>query len=181
MEQESCRVVSADAAKPRRSRKVRPTIDRPALDDIATHADTDVHGMVEALIRTAILHPPICNGPSRFTPDVLTTFLATIRAGHTIGDACRLAGIAPTSYDHWVERARQGVEPYKQFVDTVAACNVLAYDHAVKHFSTEAGKDWKAAERFLARRAKGEWGITEEQTGPPIVVQVGIVATGHPE
>jgi len=79
------------------------------------------------------------------------------------------------------DKGKEGIEPYAKFAELMERMNKSAVEHAVVCFSTHAAKDPKVAERFLARRAKEEWGTQEDKSGTQILVQVGLALEGSPD
>ena len=135
--------------------------------------DSDLVQQIAALVKVAPKAPKAVTGTTKFTAEVLTRIFAALRTGHTVSDACLYAGVATSTYDDWLTRGRKHEEPYAQFCAVLDRLNVAAYSHAVECFSSHAGKDPKIAERFLARRAKKEWGVQGETDSSRISIQIG--------
>ena len=116
-------------------------------------------------------------GQTKFTPEVITRICAALRTGHTVVDACLYAGVSIGTYENWMRQGRKGEQPFKCFVEVMERLNVAAYTHAVECFSKGAKDDPKVAERFLARRAKKQWGTGEDDGNTNnITVQIGTFA-----
>jgi len=100
------------------------------------------------------------------------TIIDLIRAGMTPSRAAEAAGLARSTISGWVKRGiieqnsiDNGAEPitmeapYLEFVHGMAKAEAEAMGGLVLAWFKEArAGDWKAAERFLARRWPQEWG-----------------------
>ena len=136
--------------------------------------DNDLVVSITALVQSTAKAPKSATGTTKFTADVLTRVFAALRTGHTVTDACLYAGINIATYEDWVSKGRKGEQPFARFCEVIERLNVAAYSHAVVCFSEAAKTDPKVAERFLARRAKKEWGTHEDSNvGGPVTVQIG--------
>ena len=135
---------------------------------------------IAGLIQAAAAMPERATG--KFTPDVIQRIVAALRLGHTVNDACVFAGISPTTYQNWQRKGQNGEAPFDLFCEVLERLNVASYTDAVACFSKGATEDPKVAERFLARRAKDQWGTKEDSAGSGgITVLFGLELRGGAE
>lgn len=84
--------------------------------------------------------------------------LSAIRLGHTVRDACALAGIGKSTWYEWVQR--HGLE---EEVDQAELSGVsLALTAVQNAFQT----DWRAAVAYLKMKRPREWSDRVEHVGP---------------
>ena len=150
---------------------------------LAPHAQLD-HALAVKIseLVLAAQDPPLtaAGEPGKFTPDVLQRIIAALRMGHTVNDACVFAGLAVKTYQGWLRRGQNGEEPYRLLTEVIDRLNVQSYSEAVECFKKGAKDDPKVAERFLARRAKQEWGTKDDNgSGAQVTVMFGLDLRGH--
>lgn len=96
--------------------------------------------------------------PSKFTPEVCEAICRYLRQGHYFTVACRMAGIAPSTGCHWLERGRTARSGrFFEFLNAVESAQAKAEDRALRRWLEFMDKDWRAAAEFLARRFPERW------------------------
>ncbi len=93
--------------------------------------------------------------PKLWTPATKRTFVTHLRASCSRRQACALVRLSHTS----LYKAIKADPAFKAAIHAAEASGIAA---AAKCFTKSATKDWKAAERFLARRDPGNWGLASE-------------------
>lgn len=87
------------------------------------------------------------------TPEVEKRIIDALRVGATQKDACAAAGISWETFDEWCKA-------FPEFSESVTraegACAALMA--ATLYEAARTGKDWRAAESWLKRRRREEWG-----------------------
>jgi hypothetical protein len=87
------------------------------------------------------------------TPEVEKRILDALRVGATQKDACAAAGISWETFDEWCKA-------FPEFSESVTraegACAALMA--ATIYQAAREQKDWRAAESWLKRRRREEWG-----------------------
>lgn len=107
-------------------------------------------------------------------------FLSKIRLGHTYEDACRLAGFSTAIFERWMKRGEASSEddpdePYFTFAQQVRLAESEAIDAAMQALVNHFDKDWRAAEKFLSRKRRAEWGEKDDKPQQAQGAQVVIV------
>lgn len=97
-------------------------------------------------------------------------FLEALARGHTLASAAALVGV---SQGWHYERVKSDPE----WIKKTEHWQAKAVDKAILAMTSAFDKDWKAAESFLKRRAKKEWGDHQvvENTGEQQRFRVEIV------
>ena len=96
--------------------------------------------------------------PSKLSESVQGRIVQAIRAGNYGEQACRAAGISPSTYYRWLERgAEQTNGSYRDFHDAVRQAEAEAEVHAVAIVRRAMADDWRAAITYLERRYPARW------------------------
>jgi len=95
-------------------------------------------------------------------PRLRARLLEAIRIGNYYDAACGLAGVAYGTFREWIVRgeadSKTGVASiYAAFRDDVQAAELEAEGRIVAMWRQQIPNDWRAAERFLAKRFKRNW------------------------
>lgn len=116
---------------------------------------------------------------AKFTQAVQAAVVDAIGKGHTIRDACALAGIHHTQFYRWMERGEQGRpgSAYRAFFDAVKAAEAELMGECLDILTTGMKDDPKWAAWMLERRRPADYGKPEkvEHSGPdggPLVVEL---------
>lgn len=126
--------------------------------------------------------------PSKFTPDVTGHIIASLRAGNYVETAVGAAGISKALYYQWMNAGREALvkdeegidltemeEQHLDFFMGVVQAQYQAEERAVTHWAAAFATDWRACERWLARRHSGRW---KEVTGTEITTGEGLGVPG---
>ena len=87
-----------------------------------------------------------------------------IRKGNYIDNAAAMAGIAESSYYHWIERGDADIEAgkvtiYSEFSEAIKRAKAEGEQIDLDHIADAAGKgNWQAAAWRLERRFPTKWG-----------------------
>jgi hypothetical protein len=103
--------------------------------------------------------------PTKLTPHRHDKIVAAIRAGSYAEVAARAANIAPSTYYLWLERGKNGEQPFLEFLEAVREAEAQAELEAVTVIrgAARAG-DWRAAQSYLERRHPSRWGRGDRAT-----------------
>lgn len=85
------------------------------------------------------------------------TILDAVREGMHVQSAAALAGVSYSTLKGWLQKSRDGAEPYASFAAALLAAEAMSEQDHVKAVSM-AGKfgDWRASAWFLERRWAGK-------------------------
>jgi transposase len=97
----------------------------------------------------------------------LTRLEQLIRAGATGEVAAQAVGVDPSTFDLWLQKGRNGVQPYRDFSERVARARAESEAGLVARIASVAGKgSWQAAAWLLERRFPERWGKPGETPKP---------------
>ena len=102
--------------------------------------------------------------PTKLTPKVRDAICEGIRLGMTYKHAAMAAGITERTFYHWVERGKNGDEPYAQFLQALSGAEAEGIRKNLDAIQGASEKDWRAAAWLLERRHPAEYGRREEVT-----------------
>jgi hypothetical protein len=97
------------------------------------------------------------------TVEIGRTIVAAIAAGNFPSVSARIAGIKPGTLTKWLERGDQGEQPYADFAAAYQRAETQCEAEAVQKWRT--ADDWRAAERFVSKRFRENWGDRADTTG----------------
>ena len=110
--------------------------------------------------------------PSKFTPEVTETILKALQIGATYKDAAEAAGVDYDTYNEWIKAGKAAKSgKFFEFSELVKRTEAQARLNYLSTIAQAAAKgDWKAAEAFLKRRDRANWGDVVDVTsgGKPI-------------
>ena len=118
--------------------------------------------------------------PSKLTEENVTKIIDAILHGATHTDAAGSAGIAYDTFNNWMmagAKAKKG-ELFEFFQKVRQAEGECAVNFTRVIQSAAARGDWKAAEAWLKRRRRAEWGDNIDMTSggevikPPQVIEI---------
>ena len=95
-----------------------------------------------------------------------------LRQGHSYATAARAGGISEASLYAWLERGRQGEQPYLEFLEKFDRADHEAEERAVRVLISKFDSDddrvaMQAAQWWLTRRRAAQWGDQKVDATPP--------------
>lgn len=96
--------------------------------------------------------------PTSLTPERHAAIVDAVRHGMYAKAAVEGAGITEATYYRWLERGRQGEEPFESFLADVEQASAAATLNMLDTIRKAAETDWRAAAWFLERRFPDQWG-----------------------
>jgi hypothetical protein len=123
--------------------------------------------------------------PTDCTPEKVAQICEFLRQGVSQECAATSAGLCERTFYVWLEKGREGVEPYVQFLQQVNAAENDAERMLVDTIRTQAAEDWKAGAWLLERRHPRRWGRLDRSevtgaNGAAIQVQAQVVEIPAP-
>lgn len=107
--------------------------------------------------------------PPKLTPEIQAKIVEVIADGNYQEVACRVAGIAPSTFHLWISKGSgdDARKPYSDFVEAVTRAEADCEATIVRYWQSAMKDDWRAARDYLARRHPERWKSTErrEHTG----------------
>lgn len=100
------------------------------------------------------------------TPEVTKSVCEGLTLCMTRGDAARLAGIPPATFQDWMARGEAGEEPFAAFRQEVSKAELQAQRRLLANVSMAAASDARHAEWLLSRRWARDWGDRERSEIP---------------
>ncbi len=113
--------------------------------------------------------------PTKFIPEITDTILKALQIGATYKDAAEAAGVDYMTFRTWIERGQAGKKPFNEFFEAVRKAEAQARLNYLTTIAQAASKgDWKAAEAYLKRRDRANWGDNVDVTsgGNALTVQI---------
>lgn len=101
---------------------------------------------------------PKMGRPNGLTSEVVDILCREVRDGAKPNRAVMGAGFSKNCWSNWRRQAEAGEQPYKDAVDAIERSEALCLADAEKVFHGARYTDWKAAEAFLASRAREDYG-----------------------
>jgi len=113
-----------------------------------------------------MLSRPKPGRPSKLTDDTKERLFQALLAGNNLRDACIFAGIGVSTYESWMEQARQDKNAGKQtmyvkFMEQCQEVMEMAKPRLVAIVAKGAQKDPRLALSILERRYGGEWAANQ--------------------
>ena len=104
--------------------------------------------------------------PSKFTPEVTETIIKALQIGATYKDAAEAAGVDYDTYNNWIQEGKTAKSgKFFEFFGAVRKSEAQARLNYLSTIAQAAAKgDWKAAEAFLKRCDRANWGDTVDVT-----------------
>jgi len=105
--------------------------------------------------------------PSKLTPEVQERIVDAILHGATYRDASEAAGIAYNTFNEWMKKGADAkTGKFREFNDSVETANAQCAVNFTRVIQSKAAQgDWKAAEAWLKRRRREDWGDNVEIRG----------------
>ncbi len=108
--------------------------------------------------------------PSKFTPEVIAELERNISDGLPYEVACKLSGIAYSTYRNWVIAAEgKDADPdLLDFLERVRRAETRAEATLIARWLKKTDDDWRACRDYLARRWPERWASRDRMgvTGP---------------
>jgi len=115
--------------------------------------------------------------PSKLTPDTHAVSVESILHGATYKDAAEAAGVWYETFNNWIklgEASKSG--QYFQFFQDVRKAEAQCRLNMTRVIQSAAAKgDWKAAEAYLRRRDRANWGDNVDVTSGGEAITLKIV------
>ena len=104
--------------------------------------------------------------PTKFIPEVTDTILKALQIGATYKDAAEAAGVDYDTYNEWIKAGKAAKSGrFYEFSEAVRKSEAQARLNYLSTIAQAAAKgDWKAAEAFLKRRDRANWGDVVDVT-----------------
>ncbi len=127
---------SDDAAPPKKRKRIRPGTGRPTGRPVGSSV--------------------------RLTPAVRDRILELVRDGNFKTTAARAVGIPHSTLGTWLQKAREGAEPYASFARDLEVARAESEANALATIKSAAPKSWQAAAWFLERAFPDRWRMREQ-------------------
>jgi len=95
---------------------------------------------------------------TKLTPEVQKKIVNLITAGNYVETACGAVGVSHASFYNWLERGRQGEQPFLDFLDAVKKAETVSEALYLEYIRKAAPETWQAAAWYLERRNYQKWG-----------------------
>ena len=115
--------------------------------------------------------------PSKFTPEVTETIIKALQIGATYKDAAEGAGVDYDTYNEWIKAGKAAKSGrFYEFSEAVRKSEAQARLNYLSTIAQAAAKgDWKAAEAFLKRRDRANWGDVVDVTSGGQALTIKII------
>ena len=115
--------------------------------------------------------------PSKLTPETQAAIVDAILHGATYKDAAEAAGVWYTTFNEWMQRGEAAkVGQYYEFNHAVRKAEAQCRLNMTRVIQSAAAKgDWKAAEAYLRRRDRVNWGDNVDVTSGGEAITLKIV------
>ena len=114
--------------------------------------------------------------PTKFIPEITDTILKALQIGATYKDAAEAAGVDYATFQAWMNKGQaQKRGEFFTFYEAVRKSEAQARLNYLTTIAQAASKgDWKAAEAYLKRRDRANWGDNVDVTsgGNALTVQI---------
>ena len=113
----------------------------------------------------------------KYTPIVHGIIVGALESGCSRLGASGIARITDRTLRNWLDRGREGEEPYYSLLIDVEAAEAGVEEDMVKHLKTAAKQgDWRASQFWLERRRRSEWDSKHEPVvdNKPTIVNVTV-------
>ena len=115
--------------------------------------------------------------PSKFTPEVTEIIIKALQIGATYKDAAEAAGVDYDTYNNWIQEGKTAKSgKFFEFFGAVRKSEAQARLNYLSTIAQAAAKgDWKAAEAFLKRRDRANWGDVVDVTSGGQALTIKII------
>jgi hypothetical protein len=123
----------------------------------------DLSGAPAAEPRSSTLAMPLCivctmGRPSKLTPELQSYLLKMLRAGVHPETACKVEGIALSTFYEWRKRGEDGEDPYAEFLFESTRASALVIGRLEHEIVKAAAHDWRAGAYVLSKRMRAVYG-----------------------
>ena len=91
----------------------------------------------------------------KLTPELQEKFVGLIREGNWIRTACKACGIHETTHYEWMEKGREGLEPFATFFSEIEKAEGEAEAELLRKMKKD--NRWQRGAWILARRFRHGW------------------------
>ncbi len=88
----------------------------------------------------------------KFTPDLQEKFCRAVAGAMPLTSAARLCGISLDTFEKFIAKGRQGIEPYTAFVEALEKAEVELQEYLLLTIKGASLIDWRAAVQILKMR-----------------------------
>lgn len=97
--------------------------------------------------------------PTKLTPETHEQIVRALTAGATRTDAVASVGVSYVSFLYWMERgAKEKKGIYSEFLKAVTNAEATVRIALANSLAVAGKTDWRAAEAYLKRRDRANWG-----------------------
>jgi hypothetical protein len=112
--------------------------------------------------------------PTKLTPETQDAIIKALSIGATYKDAAEAAGVHYDTFNEWMklgEEQKRG--KFSEFSELVRRTEAQTRNNFVYTIATAANKgDWRAAEAYLKRRDRANWGDNVDVTSKNQSIQI---------
>lgn len=119
--------------------------------------------------------------PSKLTPETHAVIVDAILHGATYKDASEAAGVIYNTFNEWMKKGEEAkTGQYREFKDAVDVANAQCAVNFTRVIQSKAALgDWKAAEAWLKRRRREDWGDNVDvTTGGDKITAIRVIRDG---
>jgi hypothetical protein len=104
--------------------------------------------------------------PTKLTPETQDAIIKALSIGATYKDAAEAAGVEYETFNNWMNAGREAKKgQFFQFFHLVKRTEAQTRNNFVAVIAIAADKgDWRAAEAYLKRRDRANWGDNVDVT-----------------
>ena len=115
--------------------------------------------------------------PSKLTPDTHAVIVESILHGATYKDAAEAAGVNYDTFNEWMRAGADGkAGKFSEFFGAIRKAEAQCRLNMTRVIQSAAAKgDWKAAEAYLRRRDRVNWGDNVDVTSGGEAITLKIV------
>jgi len=115
--------------------------------------------------------------PSKLTPETHAVIVESILHGATYKDAAEAAGVNYDTFNEWMRAGAEGkTGKFSEFFGAIRKAEAQCRLNMTRVIQSAAAKgDWKAAEAYLRRRDRVNWGDNVDVTSGGEAITLKIV------
>jgi len=115
--------------------------------------------------------------PSKLTPETHAVIVESILHGATYKDAAEAAGVNYDTFNEWMRAGADGkAGKFSEFFGAIRKAEAQCRLNMTRVIQSAAAKgDWKAAEAYLRRRDRANWGDNVDVTSGGEAITLKIV------
>jgi len=115
--------------------------------------------------------------PSKLTPETHAVIVESILHGATYKDAAEAAGVNYDTFNEWMRAGAEGkTGKFSEFFGAIRQAEAQCRLNMTRVIQSAAAKgDWKAAEAYLRRRDRVNWGDNVDVTSGGEAITLKIV------